>query len=1122
MSSIEQIIINIDIDRPKIRSCLNFPCGICQKVVKTNQKAIQCDSCDFWIHVGCNDISASEYEDLKNDENLWYCLACIIKSNLENVPFTRCDSFDLNNIINSNSIRFLESLPSVEIVNETSNFMNASLSDASFELPFKSSCKYYSVNDFQLLKKSKKFNIFHSNINGLESKLDNLNEFLSGTSEKLDILALTETSEMEEIGFIKNVEIDSYVKYHTPSNLSKGGTAIYVNVNFDHLERIDLKTSTSEIESTWVEIKNKSSKNIIVGSIYRHPHNNFNDFFQYLEKCLNKVVNENKEVYICGDFNFDLLKIDTDNSIHHFFNLLCGYGFLPNIIQPTRVTEHSATVIDNIFSNNIQEDIISGNILLTLSEHFSQFISVKREKIDLKKINIIQRDYSKFSTESFRDDVSIQNWNYSHENAHDLFKDFFNKLEGSVNRHAPMKKLTPKEIRLKNKPWITIDIQKMIKIRNKVFARKKRQPNNENCKRLYNLLRNRVNREIKKSKKQYYTEFFEGNLNNIKKTWEGIRKIVNIKKMSSKTSQLNIGGKVIDDDKELANKFNDFFVNVGPNTENSIPKVPTIFPSSFLKNRNQINFVIAHVSNEEILDIINSLENKSTGPSSIPLKLLSLIPDLIIIPLAYIINVSLITGVYPDPLKFVKVIPIHKGGSTEDINNYRPISLLSIFDKIFEKIMHNRLYTFLEKHEILFKNQFGFRKNNSTVYALAQITEMIKESIDGGKFGCGIFIDLRKAFDTVNHEILLTKLDHYGIRGNILNWFQSYLSNRKQFVFFNGQSSKPLEISCGVPQGSVLGPLLFLLYINDLPNVSKVLNFYLFADDTNIYYESDTLEDLERTINKELCKLYLWLNVNRLSLNINKTNYIIFHPFNKPIKHHITIKINKKAISEKEFIKYLGVMMDSTLSWKYQISNIAKKISRAIGVMYKLRSYLPLRLLKNIYYSLIYSHLIYAIEVWGSAFNNELDKLLVLQKKALRLMTFNDSYPIVPGPLIPSDPLFVKLETLKVMDIHKYQVAKFIFKCINKLTPINFYDWYIINHERCGFNYNTRLNFNTDDNIHIKNLFVPYARTSNCGLKQLKVNGPRIWNELPNDIKNTTSLTPFLRKVKLHYILEYC
>ena len=291
----------------------------------------------------------------------------------------------------------------------------------------------------------------------------------------------------------------------------------------------------------------------------------------------------------------------------------------------------------------------------------------------------------------------------------------------------------------------------------------------------------------------------------------------------------------------------------------------------------------------------------------------------------------------------------------------------------------------------------------------------------------------------------------------MLKWFQSYLSDRKQFVSFNGQSSELLENKSGVPQGSVLGPLLFLLYINDLPNISKILNFYLFADDTNIYYESDSLNDLERTINKELDKLYLWLNVNRLSLNIDKTNFIIFHPYNKPLKHHITIKINKKAINEKEYIKYLGVLIDSTLSWKYHIANISKKISRSIGIMYKLRPYLSQKVLKNVYYSLIYSHIIYAIEVWGSTFKTELNKILILQKRALRLITYNDVYPSNPGPLIHADPIFAKLETMKVEDIYKHQISKFVYKCINLLAPANFHDWFQMNHVRHG--YRTRSNF---------------------------------------------------------------
>ena len=225
----------------------------------------------------------------------------------------------------------------------------------------------------------------------------------------------------------------------------------------------------------------------------------------------------------------------------------------------------------------------------------------------------------------------------------------------------------------------------MIKIKNKLFHRKKRQPNNLEIKRLYNLFRNGVNRELKKAKRNYYTKYFEVNSNNIKKTWEGIRSIINIKATKQSTiSQIKVNNKVIKNQKEIVEALNNFFVNVGPNTDRNIPVNPKIKPEKYLKNRNQLNFLIAHISNEEVLDIINQLQNKATRPQSIPIKLQELIPDLILIPLCKIINHSFQTGVFPDALKLSEVIPIHKGGSTEELNNYRPISLLSIFDKIID------------------------------------------------------------------------------------------------------------------------------------------------------------------------------------------------------------------------------------------------------------------------------------------------------------------------------------------------------------------------------------------------------------------------------------------------------
>ena len=294
----------------------------------------------------------------------------------------------------------------------------------------------------------------------------------------------------------------------------KGGTALYVKESYDVFERSDLKIQNNCFESLWFEIKNKRNKNILCGCIYRHPKYDLSKFMIYLETSLKKVDNENREVYICGDFNIDLLKVDERNNFQLYYNLICSFGFLPLIIQPTRVVDNQTpSLIDNIFSNNLSDEITSRNIYLTLSEHFCQVASVRREKIDIKNINIYSRNYSKSSSKDFHDDVSIQKWNYDRYNPTDLFNDFFWRLEGCVD--APIKKLNSKEIKLKIKPWITPELSKMIKTRNKLFERKKRQHTNDDVKLLYNISRNRIKRELKKSKKSYYATYFEEHSSNI-------------------------------------------------------------------------------------------------------------------------------------------------------------------------------------------------------------------------------------------------------------------------------------------------------------------------------------------------------------------------------------------------------------------------------------------------------------------------------------------------------------------------------------------------------------------------------------------------------------------------------
>ncbi len=596
----------------------------------------------------------------------------------------------------------------------------------------------------------------------------------------------------------------------------------------------------------------------------------------------------------------------------------------------------------------------------------------------------------------------------------------------------------------------------------------------------------------------------------MKKTWHGIKEIVKTKNsLSTRINQLKVNNVFIDDPKLIANTFNNFFVNVGPNTDGEIPK-SFISPTSYLKHRVITNFVILPTSNAEVMKIILQLDdNKSTGPCSIPIKLLRYAAPKIVPIFVKIINISFETGIFPLGMKLAKIIPIFKSGSLFDVNNYRPISLLSVFSKILEKLMHQRLYSFLQLNNVIYESQYGFQKSKSTQHSLIEIVEKIRTCMENNNYGCGIFIDLKKAFDTVNHDILLQKLEHYGIRGTSLDWFKSYLSGRSQYVSCNGISSDIKNITCGVPQGSVLGPLLFLLYINDLPNISNKLSFFLFADDTNIFFESNNLDKLQRTVNKELKKLVTWLNANRLALNVKKTNFVIFSAINKPLQP-VTILVNRQAIAQKEYVKYLGVLIDSKLSFKQHTIAISKKISRAIGIMYKLRYFVNKKILLMIYYSLVYPFLIYAIPVWGVAANKSLNPILVLQKKVVRLILFKDQFPNHAGPLVHSRPLFKDLKILTVHDIFKLETNKFVFDCLQSLNPSQFHSYYVYPINNC----------NTAGNRNDK-LSISTARTKTYGLDAIKNKGAHVWNEIPLNLRSTTSKKIFIKSIKDYYTSLY-
>ena len=401
--------------------------------------------------------------------------------------------------------------------------------------------------------------------------------------------------------------------------------------------------------------------------------------------------------------------------------------------------------------------------------------------------------------------------------------------------------------------------------------------------------------------------------------------------------------------------------------------------------------------------------------------------------------------------------------------------------------MYKRLIGFLEKHNVLFSHQFGFQKNKSTSQAILDLCNQLTNSVDKKEVSCCIFLDLAKAFDTVDHKILLDKLSHYGIRGSGLNWFKSYLSSRTQKVCINGLLSEPQTITHGVPQGSVLGPLLFLLYINDLPSCSKILKFHLFADDTSIFYSHKNAKDLEYIVNLELKNVSTWLSANRLSLNVDKSNFLTISKKKKTYSN-IDIKIDNISIKEKDYIKYLGVLIDNKLSWKQHTQNVNTKISKGIGILAKMRHYVSLDVLRQLYHAFISPHLCYGLVNWGSASKCATSKLNQSLKRAIRIMNFADYRA-------DCKPLFSKLGLLNFEDLYKREAAKFMYDINNNnITPI-----------LCELFQKTSTRHSYKTRQATRNDFSLPMVTTECRKKFICYNGIKIWNQIPIEIRSMSN-----------------
>jgi hypothetical protein len=451
-------------------------------------------------------------------------------------------------------------------------------------------------------------------------------------------------------------------------------------------------------------------------------------------------------------------------------------------------------------------------------------------------------------------------------------------------------------------------------------------------------------------------------------------------------------------------------------------------------------------------------------------------------------------------MKIAKVIPIFKAGDKQTFSNYRPVSLLPQFSKLLEKLFNKRLMQFIKTKKVLYSGQYGFQNNLSTNNAIMELTEEITSAFDESKYTLGVFIDLKKAFDTIDHNILLQKLKRYGIRGVANKWIYSYLEERLQYVSVNNTKSTKQTVRCGVPQGSVLGPSLFILYVNDMCKASNILKAILFADDSNLFLYGHNIKDMCDVVSNELNYLNQWFAVNKLSLNVSKTNFMIFSKTN--INEDYTVSINKVNIKRVYMTKFLGVNIDSQLNWASHINLVKTKISKNVSIMYKLKYILNNSALYSLYCTLILPFLNYCNETWGNNYYVKLQPLITIQKKAMRIIEKSEYRA-------HTMPIFLKYKTLKLEDLIKFNSMCFMYKVHINSIPISLAKYF------CRIN-----QMHDHGTRHCNDLQIKCCKSKQKSFA-MSIVGPKMWLQIPQALKSLPTLNTFKRQYKNSLIVNY-
>jgi len=947
--------------------------------------------------------------------------------------------------------------------------------------------QYFSLDMFLSIHKQstrKKFSVFHLNIRSFQRNSDEFNILLEQLAVRPSVVVLTETWFTTQY----TGDLEGYDAYHTfREDKRGGGVSVYVRKGFKHksIERWSYNGENMEICS--VEISLPTSR-VVVHGIYRAPDRSIPMFNDEITE-LFAGVNRNDHVFVTGDMNLDL--VDPSLDVCDFVNICRSSSFLPLIGIPTHVTPNRASCLDHLWYNQLC-DVNSGVFKIDITDHYPIFavipIFAGADHFFTKRF----RDHSQGSLSKLKNAISVFsdefaiNLNSHSPDVNALTEAFHDQFFLIYDRCCPIR---CKQVSSNGymKPWINNEVLNCVIRKHELFREYKRGLVSFQ---VYNSHKNLVTRTLRRVKSEYFKNKFNSNMNNARGTWRTLNSIMGKTPKSGRPTEMVDAARTITEPSEIADCLNTYFSGVAANLDRVIPNAD-ISPLDCMAERISSSFFVRPVGVNDVVRIIKSLKLKSCNFTSIPNIAFKCCIDSISSVIAKLFNMSISSGIFPDCLKVARVIPIHKSGSKSLPSNYRPISTLSVLSKCFEKLMHRQLIGFIHSNDILSRYQFGFKENAGTSDAILEFLDNAYNALDHKQSIISVFLDLSKAFDTVSHDILLQKLDVLGVRGIVLDWFGSYLCGRTQYVDVDGYCSGVTCVNAGVPQGSVLGPTLFLLYINDMHRCSEKLNFIHFADDTTVFRSSTDIDDLAVVMNSELGNVVQWLHANRLSLNIAKTSYMVISDgLNRDVP---VIRVDDRNVDHVDNAKFLGVIIDDKLNFKRHVNDLARKLSRSIGMMNRISYFVPPFAKRKIFYSLVYSRMSYGLLAWGMSSARTKNTMERLIRKCRGIV----EYPVTVGSdaaatILNFDLMYkysasVKLYRVVKMDQHQYFLTIF-----NSLLP----------------NHNHQTRFSVLDTFN-----VPYTCKAKCQKKFL-FQSVGIWNSLPGYVKEARSLSSFKKMLK--------